>query len=113
VLQVYALCVGLFGGSMLVPLCPQFIPQCPHTLHHIRARSSLWRVHGVRCTQVPLSFLPPDFQGIKGLGFIPSFGTGSLIMGTLFAAILRLCAGPQTLAPKATLWAGIVSGCIW
>ena len=76
---VYALAVGLFGGSMLVPL----------------------------------SFLPAELSGIKGLGFIPSFGTGSLIAGTLFALILRICAGPQTLAPESTLWAGLVSGSIW
>lgn len=75
----YALCVGLFGGSMLVPL----------------------------------SFLPSEYVGLKGLAFIPSFGTGSLIAGTLFAIGLRLCSGPQTLAPKATLWAGLVSGSIW
>ena len=76
---VYAICVGLFGGSILVPL----------------------------------SFLPDEFKGIKGLGIIPSFGTGSFIMGTLIAAILRLCKGPVTLAPKQTLWAGLVSGSIW
>ena len=76
---VYAIAVGLFGGSMLVPL----------------------------------SYLPAEFSGIKGLGFIPSFGTGSLIAGTFFALVLRICAGPQTLAPEATLWAGLVSGSIW
>jgi len=62
---------------------------------------------------VPLSFLPAEFQGIKGLGFIPSFGTGSLLAGTFIALLLRLCAGPQTLSPQATLWAGLVSGSIW
>jgi len=76
---VYALLVGLFGGSMLVPL----------------------------------SFIPEEYSGLKGLGFIPAFGTGSLIMGTLVVVVQRVLKGPQTLAIGQTLWAGLTSGTVW
>ena len=61
----------------------------------------------------PLSFVPPEFNGMKGLGFIPSFGTGSLIMGTLIVILLRVCTGPVKFACSQTLWAGLTSGCVW
>jgi len=61
----------------------------------------------------PLSFLPPEFAGLKGLGFIPSFGTGSLIMGTVILILLRICQGPIKFACSQTLWAGLTSGCVW
>lgn len=51
--------------------------------------------------------------GLKALGFIPSFGTGSLIMGTLIVILLRICTGPVKFACSQTLWAGLTSGCVW
>ena len=61
----------------------------------------------------PLSFVPPEYSGLKGLGFIPSFGTGSLITGTLIMLILRIVKGPVKLACSQTLWAGLTSGTVW
>jgi len=82
----YAICVGCFGGSMLVPL----------------------------------SFVPPELAGIKGLAFVPSFGIGSLLAGTSIMALywaLGACGAikrdPIKLEPRATLWAGLTSGTIW
>ncbi len=62
----------------------------------------------------PLAFVPPEFSGIKGIGFVPSFGTGSVITGTLIVIIFWIYKGE---APKweveRTLWAGLVSGNVW
>ena len=61
----------------------------------------------------PLSFVPPEFDGLKGLGFIPSFGTGSLLMGTFIMVLFRLVSGPIKFKCSQTLWAGLTSGCVW
>ena len=61
----------------------------------------------------PLAFVPPEYSGLKGLGFIPSFGTGSLLMGTFIIILLRICKGPIKFACSQTLWAGLTSGGVW
>jgi len=65
----------------------------------------------------PLSFVPAEFAGINSIGFMPSFGTGSLVAGTVIANgyMLRCASRGETvkLEPPATLWAGLVSGNVW
>jgi len=82
----YAVCVGCFGGSMLVPL----------------------------------SFVPAEMAGIKGVAFIPSFGAGSFMTGTAIVCVWWalgragcIARGPIKLEVRRTLWAGLTSGTIW
>jgi len=62
----------------------------------------------------PLAFTPPEYAGIHGLAFIPSFGTGSLITGTAIMLGMWAYTGEMPRwEVKRTLWAGLVSGTIW
>jgi len=65
----------------------------------------------------PLAFVPAEFSGIRGIGFMPSFGTGSFIAGTTIAivyiVITASSGGEIKLEVPATLWAGLVSGTVW
>ena len=84
-----AILVGMFGGSILVPL----------------------------------GFLGSDYDGVKALAFLPSFGLGSLL-GSLLLGLAwhaytsgAACASLGSLIPKlgtrSTLLAGIASGVVW
>lgn len=69
---------------------------------------------------VPLSFVPKTMTGIKGIAFIPSFGTGSFLTGTAIVTIWWLLGRlgcikrePIKWEVRRTLWAGLTSGTIW
>lgn len=82
--------------------------------HHLpTARSMLRSACGLHRARGMGTLLLRACAGLKGLGFIPSFGTGSLIMGTVILILLRICQGPIKFACSQTLWAGLTSGCVW
>ena len=65
---------------------------------------------------MPTSFLPPAYDGVAALGFLPAFGVGSLLGAMLLCTLLQLWHGraaPLAFGTRGTVLAGVASGFVW